>query len=88
MNRSSLLFCAASLAASILIAVLFFPMATLTWDELETSRQAQPAEEMGSIELVDFGSVTVLELVDYYIQNPPAASSGDAPARKVRFQGC
>lgn len=59
MNRSSLLFCAASLAASILIAVLFFPMATLTWDELETSRQAQPAEEMGSIELGDFGSVTM-----------------------------
>lgn len=88
MDRSSLLFCAVSLAATVLIAVLFFPMATLTWDELEASRQAKPAEDMGSIELGDFGSVTVLELVDYYIQNPPVANSDDAPARKARFQGC
>ena len=88
MDRSSLLFCAVSLVATVLVAVLFFPMASLTRDELAASRQATPAEEMGSIELGDFGSVTVLELVDYYMQNPPVAASGDAPARKVRFQGC
>jgi hypothetical protein len=88
MDRSSLLFCGVSLAVTVLIAVLFFPMATLTWDELEASRQAAPAEEMESLELGDFGSVSVLELVDYYMENPPVETSGDAPARTVRFQGC
>ncbi len=88
MDRLSLLFCVTSLAASILIAVFFFPMATLTWAELEASRQATPAEEMADLELGDFGNVSVLEMVDYYIENPPVAPSGDAPERKVRFQGC
>ena len=88
MDRSSLLFCAASLALSILIAVIFYPMATLSRDELETSRQATPAEEMTDLNLGDFGNVSVLELVDYYIENPPVVTSGVAPARKVRFQGC
>jgi len=88
MDRSSILFCSVSLAVSILIAVLFFPMATLSWGELETSRQATPAEEMPDLELGEFGNVSVLELVDYYIENPPVATSGDAPTRKVRFQGC
>jgi len=88
MDRTSLLFCAVSLAVSILIAILFFPMATLTRGELETSRQAAPAEVMADLELGDFGSVSVLELVEYYLENPPVETSGDAPPRKVRFQGC
>ena len=88
MDRSSLLFCSVSLAVSILVAVLFFPVATLTWGELEASRQATPAEEMTDLELGDFGNVSVQELVDYYIENPPVATIGDAPSRTVRFQGC
>jgi hypothetical protein len=89
MDRASLLFCSLSLAVSVLIAVIFFPFATLSTAELEASRALTPPEEMGELELGDFGAVSVLELVDYYMENPPAPpAAGAAPARAVRFQGC
>ncbi|MCB1851713.1 MAG: hypothetical protein KDI83_13200 [Gammaproteobacteria bacterium] len=88
MDRASLLFCTLSLALSLLISILFFPLATLTQKELEASRLPVPAEEMGDLDLGDFGSVSVPELVDYYLENPPDRSGDEAPVRKVRFQGC
>ena len=89
MDRASLLFCTLSLAVSLLVAVIFFPMASLSPGELEASRALTPAEEMGTLDLGEFGEVSVLEMVDYYIENPPVPSEGAAtPERKVRFQGC
>lgn len=88
MDRASILFCAASLVVSILIAVVAFPFATVTRAELDASQTATPAEQMGELDLGEFGRVMILDLVDYYIENPPAATAGEVPARQVRFQGC
>ena len=88
MSRTNLIFCTASLVFSLLIAVLAFPYVTLSPSQLEASRTVTSAEEMGEIDLGEFGKVMVLELVDYYLENPPAAATGEAPVRKVRFQGC
>ncbi|MCB1759621.1 MAG: hypothetical protein KDI68_07535 [Gammaproteobacteria bacterium] len=89
MDRASLLFCALSLAVSLLIAVICLPLASLSTAELQASQALTPAEEMGELDLGDFGSVSVLELVDYYLENPPAPpAAGAAAVRAVRFQGC
>ena len=88
MNRTNVIFCAASLVVSLLVAMVAFPVASLTSSQLEASRTVTSAEEMGEIDLGEFGKVMVLELVDYYLENPPVTAAGEAPIRKVRFQGC
>lgn len=88
MNRTNLIFCAASLVFSLLVAMVAFPVASLTASQLEASRTITPAEEMGEVDLGEFGRVMVLELVDYYLENPPVTAAGEALLRKVRFQGC
>jgi len=88
MSQTNLVFCAASLVLSLLVAVVAFPFASLTASQLEASRTVTSAEEMGEIDLDEFGKVMVLDLVDYYLENPPAAAAGEAPVRAVRFQGC
>ena len=45
-----------------------------------------PAEEMGTVDMGDFGEVTVLDLATYYQENPPAVEAG--AAKRVRFEGC
>ncbi|HEB96117.1 MAG TPA: hypothetical protein ENI96_06780 [Sedimenticola thiotaurini] len=88
MDRSSLLFCAAAIGLSLAIAVLAWPYAAIPQQRLELSRQVMPAEDLGEVDLGEFGRVPVLELVEYYLENPPAPVAAGAPVRKVRFQGC
>ncbi len=86
MDARSLLFCAAALGLSLAVAVIAWPYATIPPERLQASRQVVPAEELGEVDLGDFGRVPVLELVEYYLENPPAAAV--TTTRKVRFQGC
>jgi hypothetical protein len=47
------------------------------------------AEEIPDIDLGDFGIVSVSELLDYFIENPPVTSeAAEESVRKVRIQGC
>lgn len=89
MNRSCLVFCAASVVATVLVSMVLFPLTALSPAEAEAARTPLEADQMGAIDLGDFGTVSVLDLVAYWIDNPPAqkATSGGG-ARKVRFQGC
>ena len=43
---------------------------------------------MGAVDLGDFGTVSVLDLVSYYMENPPAPETPGTKKKKVRFQGC
>ncbi|MCP3869217.1 MAG: hypothetical protein GY703_14170 [Gammaproteobacteria bacterium] len=88
MDRASILFCVISLALSLLVAVFAFPLATITRAELDAAQTVTAAEQMGELELGEFGQVMILDLVDYYIENPPTEVEGAAPVRQVRFQGC
>ena len=43
---------------------------------------------MGAVDLGDFGIVSVLDLVGYYMENPPTPEAPGTKKKKVRFQGC
>ena len=88
MDRASLIFCGASLALTLVLCIDFIPAASISDERLQSSRVATPAYEMGEVDLGDFGQVPVQDLVDYYIENPPAEASGGEVAAKERFQGC
>jgi hypothetical protein len=76
------------LALSLLVAVLAYPHAAISETRLQASRQVVPAEDMGEVNLGEFGAVPVLDLVEYYMENPPPKAAAGVPVRKVRFQGC
>lgn len=85
MDRSSLVFCLSALVLSFAAAAAGYRYAALSEERLNASQVPVPAEQLGEVDLGDFGTVPVTELVTYYLENPPAA--GSAP-RAVRFQGC
>ena len=88
MDRAIMIFCGASLAASLLISILFVPASRVSTDRLQKSRVATPAYELDDVDMGEFGRVPVQELVDYYIDNPPVKSVGEVVSSKARFQGC
>ncbi len=88
MDRASLIFCGASLALTLVLCIAFIPAASISDEQLQRSRVAAPAYELGEVDLGDFGQVPVQDLVDYYIENPPVEAAGGEVAAKERFQGC
>ncbi len=91
MNRSSLLFCALSVIATVLLSVLGFSLAAMPREAVVAARTPTPAERLGDIDLgKDFGRVPVVDLVGYYLENPPAApaAGGAASPKARRFGGC
>ncbi len=86
MDRTSTIFCILSLIASVGLAALVYPAAAVSPEQAALLKTPVSAEEMGDLDLGDFGMVSVLELVEYYVENPPAPLAGGV--RKKRFQGC
>jgi hypothetical protein len=89
MDRTSLIFCAGSLLASLAVAWLAYPLAALDPDVVARAATPQPAETLGLIDVGGgFGEVSALELVGYYVENPPAPDAAAAAAPVIRFGGC
>ncbi len=88
MDRASAIFCVTVLAGALLIAALAFPYAAVSREEVARAKTPRPAEEMGEIDLGAFGRVGVLDLMTYYMENPPAETGGGEAEKAVRFQGC
>lgn len=90
MNRAGLIFCVVAVLASLAASAVGFFLAALPTDVVAAARNPTPPERMGDIDLgKDFGRISVLDLVGYYIEHPPAApSSTGVPARVKRFGGC
>lgn len=91
MNRESLIFCSAAIAVTVAVSAVGFSLAALPRQAVEASRQPAPAESLPDIDLGGgFGKVSVIDLVGYYIENPPApaGASGDAAPAVKRFGGC
>jgi len=88
MDRDSVIFCIASLAVSLLVAVVAFPFAAMDAEVIAAAEKPMPAYEMGSVNVgKGFGELPIEELMSYYIENPPAAKApGVAPV--IRFGGC
>jgi len=91
MNRESLVFCVAALAVALGVCALGFRLAALPRATIEAATRPAPAESLPDVDVGGgFGRVPVIDLVGYYIENPPApaGAGGDAPPAVRRFGGC
>jgi hypothetical protein len=89
LNRTGVIFCSASLAAAVVACAVAFSLSALPRETVAAAKVPAPPEALPDIELPGFGRVAVLDLVGYYLDNPPApAAAGQAPAAERRFGGC
>jgi len=92
MWKINLLFCVGAVTLSVLAAAVAIPYASLPAAKLTLSRSVVAAEDLGSVDLGEFGQVSVSELAAYYMENPPlqqsSVSSTPVKERKVHFEGC
>ena len=91
MKKEILVFWAVSLGMALGLCAVLFPYATVPAATLSTARTPQPMETMADINLPSpFGTVSVADLVGYYIEHPPAAKSVSAGADggAHHFGGC
>ena len=90
MDRSSFIFCTASVIGCLGVAWIAFPLAALDQETIARANTPQPAEVMPLIDVGGgFGKLPATELIDYYIENPPAPPvAGAAAAPEIRFGGC
>lgn len=89
-TQQTLLFCSGSLALTLGLAAVLYPFASVSEDTLARSRAAQPAEAMSDVDLgSDFGTLPVIELMGYYLENPPAPPpQGGHAVQRQQFGGC
>lgn len=90
MDRASLVFCVLALIASVAVSAAGYAVLALPGEVAAAARTPTPAERLGEVDLgAGFGKVSVLDLMGYYMENPPAAASASAaPAKARRFGGC
>jgi len=82
------LFCIVSLIGVYAVAATLFPLAAKSKSDIEYASVPQSAELFDDVDLGEFGQVPVLDLVEYYIENPPIAEAVSGTQKKTRFQGC
>ena len=83
------LFCIFSLVGSIGLSYALYPHASSP--SVSQSKEAQSMEDfVEDIDLgEDFGPMSVIDLMGYYLENPPTPSSpGAVVAPKRQFGGC
>ncbi len=90
LNRTGVIFCSVSLVVTAVICAAGFPLAALPRDTVVAAKKPAPPETLPELDLPGFGKVTVIDLMGYYIDNPPApvAAGGTAPPAAKRFGGC
>ncbi len=73
MSKALVIFWAGALAVTLALFALLFPYAAVPEQTLASSRVPQPMERMGAIDLGGaYGTVSVADLVGYYVEHPPA----------------
>ena len=91
MNRESLIFCGVSLAVALAVCTVGFKLAALPAETVAAAKQPAPAETLPDLDIGGgFGKVSVIELVGFYMENPPVpkGAGGDASPAVKRFGGC
>lgn len=89
MRPSILFFCIASLAGVVIVCALLFPHVSMSRAEAEAARTPVPMEEFDLVDLGrDYGELPVIELIGYYLENPPPAATAGAASKKKHFGGC
>ena len=88
MDRSSILFCIGSLLVCLGIVIITLPFASVSRETLIKANTPMDAEKMQDIDLGDFGKVTVLKMLDFYFEKPPAKTTVESELKETHFQGC
>ncbi len=90
MNRASIIFCTVSLALTAVALAAGFNLAAMPRQSVALAKTPVPPESLPDIDMPGFGKVSVMDMMDYYIENPPAAATagGGATTSVKRFGGC
>jgi hypothetical protein len=89
LNRTGVIFCSVSLVLTVAVCAVGFSLAALPRATVEAAKKPAPPEALPELDLPGFGKVTVIDLMGYYIDNPPApVTAGGAPPAAKRFGGC
>jgi hypothetical protein len=71
------------------LAALGYPYAVLSVEKIRMSSESVDADAIPDIDLGDFGIVSVTEMLNYFIENPPVTpEAAGENVRRVRIQGC
>lgn len=89
LNRTGVIFCSVSLAITGVVCAAGFSLAALPRATVEAAKTPAPPESLPELDLPGLGKVSVIDLIGYYIDNPPApVGAGDAAPATKRFGGC
>lgn len=90
LDRTGVIFCSVSIAIAAIVCIGGFRLAAMPKDAIAAAKVPVPPETLPELDLGSFGRVSVLELMGYYLDNPPApaATGAGAPAAPRRFGGC
>lgn len=90
MNRVSFIYCVVSLMSTAVVLGAGFHLAAKPRSAIESVKKPVPPESLPDIDMPGFGKVSVVDLMGYYIENPPVAATagGGATSSAQRFGGC
>lgn len=90
LDLPSLVFCAGCLAAVAAVSAVAYPLAALPEETLRRAQAPAAPEDLPDVALGGgFGRVAVIDLVGYWIENPPKpAAAAAAPSAVRHFGGC
>lgn len=91
LDRTGVIFCSTGVVLAALACGIGFSLAALPAETLQAAKKPAPPETLPDIEIPGFGKVSVIDLMGYYIDNPPVpsgASGGSSGPAVQRFGGC
>ncbi|MDA8390920.1 MAG: hypothetical protein M0Z76_09370 [Gammaproteobacteria bacterium] len=87
--RQILMYCGATIVVTVLGLTWLMRAAAVPPGTIARSHTPQFAGRFAKIRMGGlYGTVTVRQLVNYYLQNPPKVPGGVLPARLPRIGGC
>jgi hypothetical protein len=90
LNRTGVIFCSVSLVVAAVVCAVGFTIAALPRATIEAAKKPATPETLPELDIPGFGKTSVIDLMGYYIDNPPApvGAGAAAPAATKRFGGC
>ncbi|PLY12659.1 MAG: hypothetical protein C0631_16395 [Sedimenticola sp.] len=88
-SQKIIVFAVLSLIISLGVSAALFPFSAVN-DEIRIgATKPRPMEEFPDVDLgPDYGEVPVIELMGYYLENPPVKQSETSVTKQQHFGGC
>jgi len=89
MNSRIVIFNVLSLVITLGLCVLLFQMTAMSDEAVQAAKVPLSAEEFEDVDLgEDYGPMSVIELMGYYMENPPQPPEAGQVEQKQHFGGC